>query len=111
MAFVSSTLGALSFQHFFATPFLSGFFSQLALCFLADTILCAESTDLRWQMPLAWIVRESLALPLWMITAMGNSIDWRGNRFQLHRGGTITRGANSWNNEISFGELLPLPTK
>ena len=111
MAMVNSLLGAITIHHFFSVPFASCFLSQLGLCFLADAILCAELSDLRWQMPIAWLTRELLALPLWLATGSGSSIDWRGNSFQLHRGGRITKGGKKWNEEISFGELLPLPTK
>ncbi|KAJ1668565.1 Ceramide glucosyltransferase [Coemansia sp. RSA 1646] len=38
---------------------------------------------------LAWLCREALALPLWAIAIVGNTVVWRGRKFQFHMNGTV----------------------
>ena len=39
--------------------------------------------------PLIWLLREFLALPLWIQIASSNKIEWRGSRFLLAPGGVL----------------------
>ena len=39
--------------------------------------------------PFFWILREFLAIPLWIQTASSNEVDWRGNRLRLAQGGLL----------------------
>jgi ceramide glucosyltransferase len=41
----------------------------------------------KWKLLLAYLVRELLAFPLWVAGVSGSSIDWRGKRFRVGRGG------------------------
>lgn len=38
---------------------------------------------------LAWFARETLHIPLWIHIAFGRSVDWRGQRLTLARGGML----------------------
>ncbi|KAJ2557421.1 Ceramide glucosyltransferase [Coemansia sp. RSA 1933] len=38
---------------------------------------------------LGWLCREALALPLWAIAIVGNTVVWRGQKFQFHMNGTV----------------------
>jgi ceramide glucosyltransferase len=64
-----------------------------------------------WWIPLAWVLREFLALPLWMAVASGNSVQWRGSTLFLSYGGKIHGGVKEWSTEPSSGVLLPAHTK
>ncbi|KAJ2795681.1 Ceramide glucosyltransferase [Coemansia helicoidea] len=37
---------------------------------------------------LSWLCREALALPLWIIAIVGNSVEWRGQHFRFRLNGT-----------------------
>ncbi len=39
--------------------------------------------------PLLWILREALALPLWMTVLCGNTVNWRGKRLRVEAGGLL----------------------
>ena len=41
-----------------------------------------------------WLIRELLALPLWLHTASGNQVAWRGNQFTLKAGGLLESRTN-----------------
>lgn len=53
------------------------------------TLMRALDGSLRSWMPGAWFVRELLSLPLWLHTALGNKVLWRGQRLAIHRGGLL----------------------
>ena len=55
-------------------------FIRLSKCSLAQNLL----------FPIGWILRESLAIPLWLRILSGNGVDWRGNRLILARGGLLS---------------------
>ncbi len=38
---------------------------------------------------LFWLLRESLIVPLWLFTASGSSVSWRGERYTLKLGGIL----------------------
>jgi len=35
----------------------------------------------------AWVVRELLAFPIWLLGVVGNEIEWRGRRYKIRRNG------------------------
>ncbi|KAJ2725842.1 Ceramide glucosyltransferase [Coemansia sp. Benny D115] len=38
----------------------------------------------------SWLCREILALPLWAVAIVGDTVAWRGQRFRVHMNGTVT---------------------
>lgn len=36
-----------------------------------------------------WLLREMIVLPMWLTTAVGNSVNWRGKRYRVERGGKL----------------------
>ncbi|KAJ1991967.1 Ceramide glucosyltransferase [Coemansia spiralis] len=38
---------------------------------------------------LSWACREILALPLWAVAIVGNTVIWRGQKFRFHMNGTV----------------------
>ncbi|KAJ2390471.1 Ceramide glucosyltransferase [Coemansia sp. RSA 2611] len=38
---------------------------------------------------LSWLCREALALPLWIVAIIGDTVVWRGQRFRFHLNGTV----------------------
>ncbi|KAI9513059.1 glycosyltransferase family 21 protein [Russula earlei] len=42
----------------------------------------------KWQSFLvAWVVRELLAFPIWLLAMVGNEVEWRGRRYRVLRNG------------------------
>jgi ceramide glucosyltransferase len=46
-----------------------------------------EKVSLRYL--LAWLTRECLAIPQWIHIASGHTVDWRGRKLRIERGGTV----------------------
>src|SRR5207247_2027422 len=94
-AWASGLVGALAFHHCLGIS-TGGFFAAHSMCFLvADFLLLKRMGGDR---PLgkalfASVLREGLALPLWLHTVGGNTVRWRGNRLLLHLGGRVSQAA------------------
>jgi len=46
----------------------------------------------------AWVVRELLAFPIWLLAIVGNEVEWRGRRYRIGRNGEgecVQGGASS----------------
>ncbi|MBI3556951.1 MAG: hypothetical protein HY074_11865 [Deltaproteobacteria bacterium] len=87
---VSGVLGALASSMAWHVPpskFALFHFGVWSLC----DLMLARALDgsLRMWMPGAWFVRELLSLPLWVHTALGNTVLWRGQRLAIQRGGLL----------------------
>jgi ceramide glucosyltransferase len=73
------------FGHFAA---IAGAASLITSWFLLDAFVAARlSTRLSPKWALAWYVRESLALPLWISALVSSNILWRGKAYRLEVGG------------------------
>ncbi len=63
------------------------------ICFLTDAVQFIKLSQRSWDsltlFPLFWLMRESLALPLWIQIVCNNHVDWRGNRLKLAQGGLL----------------------
>lgn len=59
--------------------------------------LQARLTQTRTSLSLSWLVplKDVLQLALWFFAFMGNRIEWRGERMQLRRDGTLVRAGSS----------------
>jgi ceramide glucosyltransferase len=89
-ALASGTFGALAAQASFGIPASHFILAHLALWSLCDLlILRSLKASVRWSTPVAWFLRELLALPLWVHIASGNKVEWRGHKLSLGRGGIL----------------------
>jgi len=43
----------------------------------------------------AWVVREVLAFPIWVLSVVGNEVEWRGSRYRVRRNGEGERTSRS----------------
>ncbi len=57
--------------------------------FLLKAIHRKSNTRMSVFSPFYWIIRETLAVPLWIHIAMGDRVEWRGHQIQLGIGGII----------------------
>ena len=68
-------------------------FASIATWMTADFIQFKKLSNCKNQtllfFPFFWILRELLAIPLWIQTASSNEVDWRGNRLRLAQGGLL----------------------
>lgn len=87
---VSGLLGAIGAAAAFgADPgaFLGAHLALWSACdFLVMRLL---NPGLNHNSVVAWFLREALALPLWIATAAGNTVEWRGRRLALMPGGLL----------------------
>ncbi|KAH9176832.1 hypothetical protein EDB89DRAFT_1936715 [Lactarius sanguifluus] len=45
----------------------------------------------QWGFLVAWVVREVLAFPIWILAMMGDEVEWRGRRYKVMRNGEVAR--------------------
>lgn len=70
--------------------------AQVLVCHLIIWAVCDFAVSLKVQgqvnlwLPIAWFLRELLALPLWIHTAVSQVVSWRGQKYRLSPGGTVT---------------------
>jgi ceramide glucosyltransferase len=48
-------------------------------------------TTSRWPFIGAWLARELLALPIWVLAMFGSEVEWRGKKYQVLRNGEVKR--------------------
>ena len=88
---VSGLLGAWAFNQLFGIdPTL---FLALHFCFWLICDLCLLRVFSHEYMPLrqlaAWTIRELLAVPLWLHSALGNKVKWKNRKIRIRPGGII----------------------
>ncbi len=87
-------LGAWGMHTLVGLGFWTVFFFHFVLCATCDVIIFAEAPT-RGTAPNAflfagaWFLREWLAIPLWVHTLFGKTVEWRGRRLELKAGGTL----------------------
>jgi cellulose synthase/poly-beta-1,6-N-acetylglucosamine synthase-like glycosyltransferase len=89
-ALVSGVIGASAFHALTGAGvplFLMLHLGVWSLCDIA--VIRWLGVTLRWTTPIAWFLREMLALPLWLNIASGNTVDWRGHKLALGAGGIL----------------------
>jgi ceramide glucosyltransferase len=47
-------------------------------------------TAKRMELAGAWLLREFLALPIWMLAMVGNTVEWRGQQYTILRNGEVS---------------------
>jgi len=63
---------------------------HLGIWSICDFILARRiERDVQLTMPIDWLLRELLALPLWLHTALGKTVLWRGKKLALQPGGLL----------------------
>lgn len=86
----SGLLGAWAGSHAFGASLSTWLAAHLVFWFSCDLgMMTAMGMRPSWRSSVAWIVRECLYFPLWLHIAMGSTVNWRGTRLTLARGGTI----------------------
>ena len=90
---VVATLGAFSMHRLHHTSFASVWLGTLLFWMTCDLFqfirLSQASFRKTLSFPIFWIMRECLALPLWIRIGSSNEVDWRGRRLQLAPGGVL----------------------
>jgi ceramide glucosyltransferase len=90
----SGTLGVWALHSLWQVPLEITAFVHFSVFALADVLLIRrmdpEMSALRQiYLPLVWLTREILYLPLWVFTMSGNRVLWKGNLITLLPGGLI----------------------
>lgn len=89
---VSGGIGAFAASALLGLPGWIFFLVHWATWFLADlTLMRRLEPGFTLRMLPGWFLRETLAVPLWLHMALGNSIVWRGNRLRILPGGLVAK--------------------
>lgn len=68
---------------------------HFSLWFLCDFLLMIRiSTQVTTSLPVYWMAREVLSIPMWLHVMSGNTVLWRGRRMKLEAGGSLAQIAN-----------------
>lgn len=94
---VLGLIGAASLRHliglsayiFLPIHFISFIFVDLDV--YASLVGHPLPSTSRWQFMGAWIIRELLALPIWILAIFGSEVEWRGKKYQVLRNGEVKR--------------------
>lgn len=86
---VSGLFGAVVLKQLGGINFFVGWMIHMSVWMIVDLILFSRMDRLSGRVPFAWILRETLALPLWMSILLGNTVRWRGVRYRLLTGGLL----------------------
>ncbi len=90
---VSVCIGAFAVVNLSRTHlplFIFAHFSVWALC---DVLILKAEKTLSWKILSAWVVRELLALPLFLHTCSSTTVNWRGSPLKIKSGGLVTKAA------------------
>lgn len=64
--------------------------SYVAFWFACDVVLMLKFRQKpNFRNAAAWLARETLQLPLWIHVAQANTVNWRGHKLRLKRGGLL----------------------
>ncbi|KAJ1760728.1 Ceramide glucosyltransferase [Coemansia sp. RSA 2523] len=92
----SILLGSLTswaLGHIFGLSIVATFTTFMSCWFALDMVffyrINHESPPSWLWFVLSWLCREALALPLWVVAITGDTVVWRGQRFQFHLNGTV----------------------
>jgi len=100
-------LGAWGLHTLLGVHFLTVFTFHFVLWGCCDLVLFAEAPTKgtaanTFGFAGAWFVREWLAIPLWLHTLFGKTVEWRGRRLQLMAGGEL-RGVGHRSRRVRSG--------
>ena len=93
--FLCGLFGGAAFQYLLEIPMISFFIIHFSGWLIIDMLLMYRIepgflSSFCFYLA-AWIVRETMVLPLWMIAIIGTQVDWRGKNFALNPDGTVSR--------------------
>jgi hypothetical protein len=88
-AFPAGIIGALAGQATLGINPFAFFALHLLAWFVGDLVIMNKiRSEVTATTPLWWLIRESLAMPMWVHILSGNSVNWRGIPLRLELGGT-----------------------
>jgi len=80
----SGLLGGWALSHWFGISILPIIFIHLSFWLVCDLLLIQEiEGGFSWSDPVFWFIREVSAIPLWIVTGLGNTVNWRGQRLRV----------------------------
>lgn len=92
---VLSCIGSASCRHLFGVPAWLFFALHYALWLQVDLSVYSalggkplRSTE-RWPFLQGWLIREALALPIFLLAIFGDTVVWRGKRYRIIRDGEV----------------------
>ncbi len=86
----SGVAGAWAISHLFGASFANALAIHFACWFFCDLQLAIRlERDIHIAMPIVWLAREILAIPMWLHTALGKTVLWRGRKLALQPGGLL----------------------
>lgn len=88
---VSGLIGAFAFNTLFGVDPLYFWLGHMSLYLIYDFLVYATIEP--WvpiSFPILWIVRELLSFPLWFMSLLGKTVNWRGRKIVVEQGGTIS---------------------
>ncbi len=87
---VSGALGAFALHHFCDVAVFDTLVFHACVWALCDISLMKRmNEEIKPRNIIAWLVRETLHVPLWVHVAMGQTVMWRGNKLHLREGGLL----------------------
>ncbi len=90
MMFPSGAMGAFALYIFAGLPTGLVFLAHVSLWFILDlSLMKSLGQKPRFMLLPGWLLRECLALPLWIQTICGNTVMWRGSRLKVKTGGLL----------------------
>lgn len=92
--------------------FTQGFLLHFGMALLCDVFLTQKiSGQISHFNPLAWILREILAFPLWIASILSNTVNWRGHELTIQSGGKLEVRNSQCKSFRFFGVPLRAPIK
>jgi len=89
---VSGALGAFALSSVFKCSPVLIWFLHMAMWGICDVVIYNLMDQVSWKSIGAWMIREGLALVLWVSIFSGNTVSWRGRDYHLLRGGLLSEG-------------------
>ncbi|PBL01167.1 hypothetical protein ARMGADRAFT_1058993 [Armillaria gallica] len=90
-----SAIGCASLNYLFDVPALPFLLLHFVLWLSVDLDVYSSlaghrlPASIRWEFLGAWVGRELLALPIFFYAVFGDTVDWRGRRYQVLRNGEV----------------------
>jgi hypothetical protein len=89
-AIINGVIGAVAMRALFHIPMAPFLVLHLCAWMVCDLMQVRKlGASLKVPVPLAWFLREVIAIPLWIHVASGNSVQWRGRTLRLQSGGLL----------------------
>ncbi|KAG7450698.1 uncharacterized protein BT62DRAFT_943612 [Guyanagaster necrorhizus] len=92
---VVSAIGCASLKYIFNVPALPFLLLHFTLWLSVDLDVYSSlaghrlPASIRWEFLGAWLGRELLALPIFLYAIFGDTVNWRGRRYQVLRNGEV----------------------